>query len=114
MLLKRKFEIFLLIIFFLFSFWLMYKSFGYDEEKHDFRIARHQIGDFGLHLSLIRSFSWGNNFPVESPFYPGISLPYHYYFDLFIGLLNRIGLPIGISLNGVSALAFTILLYLIY
>src|SRR3989344_5765492 len=94
MLLKRKFEIFLLIIFFLFSFWLMYKSFGYDEEKHDFRIERHQIGDFGLHLSLIRSFSWGNNFPAESPFFPGKPLSYHYYFDLLVGLLERIGLRI--------------------
>ena len=65
----------------------MYKSFGYDEKRHDFRIQRHQIGDFGLHLSLIRSFSWGNNFPVESPFFPGRPFPYHYYFDLFVGLL---------------------------
>jgi len=114
MLLKRKFEIFLLIIFFLFSFWLMYKSFGYDEEKHDFRIERHQIGDFGLHLSLIRSFSWGNNFPVESPFFPGKPFPYHYYFDLLVGLLEKAGLRIDIAFNGISILSFTLLLFLIY
>lgn len=114
MALKRKFDILLVIVFFLFSMWLMYKSFGYDDVNHRFRIARHQIGDFGLHLSLIRSFSWGDNFPVESPFFPGKPLPYHYYFDLLIGLLERIGLRIDIAFNGVSIALFTALLFLIY
>ena len=114
MVLKREFEIFLLIIFFFFSFWLMYKSFGYDEKRHDFRIQRHQIGDFGLHLSLIRSFSWGNNFPVESPFFPGRPFPYHYYFDLFVGLLEKTGLRIDTAFNGISIVFFTALLFLIY
>lgn len=114
MFLKRKFEIFLLIIFFFFSFWLMYKSFGYDEKRHDFRIGRHQIGDFGLHLSLIRSFSWGDNFPAESPFYPGRPLPYHYYFDLLVGFLEKAGLRIDVAFNGISILSFTLLLFLIY
>ena len=114
MFLKRKFEIVLLIIFLLFSIWLMNKSFGYDDIQHQFRIARHQLGDFGLHLSLIRSFSWGNNFPVDSPFFPGKPLPYHYYFDLLVGLLEKVGLSIDIAFNGLSILMFTILLFLIY
>lgn len=92
----------------------MDKSFGYDGKNHEFRIARHQIGDFGLHISLIRSFSWGNNFPVESPFFPGKPLPYHYFFDLFVGLLEKMGISIDIAFNGVSAVMLTILLLLIY
>lgn len=114
MLLKRKFEILLLIVFSLFSFWLMDKSFGYDEANHTFRIARHQVGDFGLHLSLIRSFSWGNNFPVEFPFFPGKPLPYHYYFDLIVGFLERAGVRIDVAFNGLSIFFFTGLLFLIY
>lgn len=115
MFLKRKFEILLLIFFLLFSIWLFNKSFGYNTEQNSFRIARHQIGDFGLHLSLIRSFSWGNNyFPVESPFFPGFSLPYHYYFDFLVGLLEKIGFRIDIAFNGLSVLFFTALLYFIY
>lgn len=115
MFLKRKFDIFLLCIFFLFSVWLMYKSFGYNSEESSFRIARHQIGDFGLHLSLIRSFSLGNNYlPVESPFFPGQPLPYHYYFDFIVGILEKVGLRIDTALNGLSVLAFTLLLYLLY
>lgn len=114
MVLKRKFDILLIIVFFLFSMWLMHKSFGYDDINHRFRIARHQIGDFGLHLSLIRSFSWGDNFPVESPFFPDKPLPYHYYFDLLVGLLERAGFRVDIAFNGVSIALFTALLFLIY
>lgn len=111
---ERKFEVILLALFLIFSLWLMNKSFGYDVFKHQFRIARHQVGDFGLHLSLIRSFSWGNNFLPESPFFPGKPLPYHYYFDFIVGLLERLGLRIDVAFNGLSVLAFTSLLYLIY
>lgn len=114
MFLKRKFDILLLAVFFMFSFWLMYKSFGYDGVNNSFRIARHQIGDFGLHLSLIRSFSWGNNFPVESPFFPGSPFPYHYYFDLLAGLLEKFGARIDVAFNGLSIFFFTVLLFLIY
>ncbi len=92
----------------------MGKSFGYDSLTHEFIIARHQIGDFGLHLSLIRSISSGANFPVESPFYPGIPLPYHYLTDVVVGLIERLGVRIDIAFNGLSAVALTALLYLIY
>lgn len=111
---KKKIDIFLFILFFAFSWWLFDKSFGYNTNTHEFRIARHQIGDFGLHISLIRSFSWGNNFPVESPFFPGVPLPYHYYFDLFAGILVKIGLPIHVAFNGLSIIAFTCLLWFVY
>lgn len=92
----------------------MDKSFGYSPETNQFRIARHQVGDFGLHLSLIRSFSWGNNFPPESPFSPGKPLPYHYYFDLLVGLVEKTGLRIDLAFNGLSVISFTALLFLIY
>ena len=92
--------------------WLMNKSFGY--ERGEFRIARHQVGDFGLHLALTRSFSWGNNWPAQLPFYPGEPLPYHYGVDLAVGLMERAELRIDYALNGVSVIFFTLLLYLIY
>lgn len=92
----------------------MDKSFRYDNISHQFLIARHQIGDFGLHLSLVRSFSWGDNFPVESPFFPGTPLAYHYYFDLLVGLLEKVGVRIDVAFNGLSILFFSLLLYVIY
>lgn len=92
----------------------MDKSFGYNATKHEFRIARHQVGDFALHLSLARSFSWGDNFPPELPYFPGKPLPYHYYFDFAVGILEKAGLRIDYAFNGLSILAFTALLFLIY
>lgn len=114
MLSGKKVDILLILFFFVFSLWLFDKSFWYDSIGHQFRIARHQVGDFGLHLSLIRSFSLGDNFPPESPFYPGKPLPYHYYFDFLVGMLEKIGVRIDIAFNGLSILAFTLLLFLIY
>lgn len=112
--LRKIVEIFIIVVFLTFSIWLMTKSFGYDAQKSEFRIARHQVGDFGLHLSLIRSFSWGNNFPPESPFYPGKPLTYHYGLDLIVGHLERLGIRIDYALNGINVVFFTLLLYLIY
>lgn len=109
---KRNVNIILFVLFFVFSIWLFGKSFGYENEE--FRIARHQVGDFGLHLSLARSFSWGSNWFPESPFYPGEPLPYHYGVDLFAGLLERIGVRIDHAFNGISVIFFTILLLTIY
>jgi hypothetical protein len=92
----------------------MWKSFSYDQQAHEFIIARNVVGDFGLHLSLIRSVSWGNNIPVESPFYPGVPMPYHYAVDVLAGLLERAEVRIDIALNAISAIACTLLLYIIY
>src|SRR3989344_5018270 len=103
---RKIINIIFLVLFFVFSMWLMNKSFGY--ERGEFRIARHQVGDFGLHLALTRSFSWGNNWPAQSPFYPGEPLPYHYGVDLAVGLLERAELRIDYALNGVSVIFFTL------
>lgn len=112
---SKRFEIILLILFFVFSSWLMHKSFGYDSTLHKFRVARHQLGDFGFHLSIIRSFSLGDNgVPAQSPFFPGKPIPYHYFFDLMVGILERLGVRVDIALNGLSAIFFAILLFFIY
>lgn len=104
----------LICLLLIFSWWLMVKSFGYDTGTSQFRIARHEVGDFGLHVSLIRSFAWGINPVPESPFFPGKPLVYHYVVDWAVGQLVRVGLRIDYALNGVSAIALTILLYGLY
>ncbi|MBI4066276.1 hypothetical protein HY411_01025, partial [Candidatus Gottesmanbacteria bacterium] len=104
----------LVVILLLFSWWLMAKSFGYDTNASQFRVARHEVGDFGLHLSLVRSFAWGQNAPAQSPFFPGKPLVYHYAVDWLVGQLVRSGVRIDYALNGVSAIALTILLYGLY
>ena len=98
----------------IFSWWLMAKSFGYDTGASQFRVARHEVGDFGLHISLIRSFAWGKNVPAQSPFFPGKPLVYHYAIDWLVGQMVGQGIRIDYALNGVSAVALTVLLYGLY
>lgn len=97
-----------------FAVWFFGKSLGYDPKAGSLWVARNQVGDFGLHLSLVRSFSWGHNFPPQSPFYPGVPLTYHYLFDLAAGLIARSGVRTDIAVNGLSVVALTVLLYSIY
>lgn len=102
------------LAFFLVSWWLMAKSFGYDAKKSQFRVARHEVGDFGLHISLIRSFVEGENTPVQSPFFPGQPLVYHYGVDWLTAQFVRAGIPIDYAFNGISAFALALLLYVLY
>ena len=107
-------RIVLIFVSLFFSIWFFGKSFGYDSDSGNMWVAKNQVGDFGLHISLIRSFSLGNNFPPQSPFFPGNFLSYHYLFDLIVGLIVRLGMRIDLSLNGASVIAMTTLLYFIF
>lgn len=110
----KKFDFFLLLFFFIFSWWLVNKTFRYDIANSQFLISRHTLSDTALHLSLARSFSWGNNFPPQLPYFPGPPLSYHYFFDLIVGLLEKMGLRIDFAFNGFGAVSFAFLLFLIY
>jgi len=94
--------------------YLMAKTFGYNVDNGQFLIASHVYSDFGVRIPFIRSFSLGNNFPFEVPFFAGSGLMYHFMFDLYAGILEFLGLRIDLALNLISALAFACLLLLIY
>jgi hypothetical protein len=105
----------------LFSFYLMFHTFSYDTDTHTIHIAYKLWSDFGAHIPLIRSFSLGNNFPnpfthsfVQYPIFPGEIIRYHFIFFLFVGLIERTGIPIDWALNVPSALGFFSLMVLIY
>lgn len=107
--------------FFIFSFWLMFHTFSYDQNKPAIRIAFKLWSDFGAHIPMIRSFSLGNNFPnpwqhksIEYPIFPGEPIRFHFLFDMGVGLLERLGLRIDWALNIPSAVGFFLLLVAIY
>jgi hypothetical protein len=111
--LQGKFPFFLILVAVLFSFWLMFHTFSYDEKRHEIRIAFKLWSDFGAHIPLIRSFSMGGNWPIvmrqtpiEYPIYPGEPIRYHFLFDMIVGILERMGLRIDWALNVPSALGF--------
>jgi hypothetical protein len=107
-----KIELFLFVVIFLYSCWLMFSTFGYKDGE--ILISSRIWSDFLSHLPLIRSFSMGQNFPPEYPLFPGYPIIYHFGFYLFVGLLERTGMRIDIALNILSSIGFAGLLYSIF
>lgn len=99
------------VVFFLFSLFLMIHTFGYDGRTHTILIASKLWSDFAAHVPLIRSFSMGSNWPPEYPLFPGEPIRYHFLFYALVGFLEKAGLPLDWALNLPSAIGFTLLLW---
>ena len=110
--LKNFTEILVVVIGLFFGTFLMFSTFSSDSES--IQISAKAWSDFASHVPLIRSFSLGNNFPPEYPLFPGEPIKYHFLFYAFAGILEKIGLPIGLALNVPSALGFVFLILMIY
>ena len=90
----------------------MFSTFSYKDG--DMLIASKAWSDFASHIPLIRSFSFGNNFPPQYPLFPGPPIKYHFLFYAFVGLLEKFGLRIDYALNIPSILGFFFLMIMIY
>ncbi|MBI4100836.1 hypothetical protein HY439_03840 [Candidatus Microgenomates bacterium] len=111
---RNRTEIIFIITALIFSFWLMTATFGSDPNAGTITIAGKAYSDFAANIPLIRSFSWGENFPPEYPLFPGEPIRYHFLFYLLVGTLEKIGIPLGWALNLPSILGFFSLLLMIY
>lgn len=72
------------------------------------------FGDYAPHTAMMRSFSWGNNFPTQYPHFGGEDVKYHFMFQFLAGNLEYLGLRIDIAYNLISTLSlwgFLVLLY---
>lgn len=104
---------FLFSIFFLFSNFLMWKTFRLTSSG-DIQIATKAWSDFAATIPLIRSFSYGSNFPPQYPIFAGPPIRYHFIFFAIVGFLEKIGVPLDWALNSLSSLGFFLLLVAIY
>lgn len=59
-------------------------------------------GDYAPHTAMIRSFSWGNNFPTQYPHYGGQDVRYHFMFQFLAGNLEYLGLRLDFAYNLIS------------
>lgn len=107
-------EIIFTIFTLVFSFWLMTKTFYSNPQSGIITIAGKAYSDFAANIPLIRSFSYGANFPPEYPLFPGEPIRYHFLFYLLVGLLEKAGIPLGWALNLPSILSFWALLLITY
>ena len=73
----------------------------------------HAYGDISLHLGIISSFAFGNNFPPESPILSGTKISYPFLIDFITAVfVNPLSLRFdqAIALVGVLMMAVSIIL----
>ena len=80
----------------------------------DMYIGYTVYSDFSPHLSMIRSFSYGNNFPTWYPFYAGIDVKYHFMFQFLVGNLEFLGMRIDKAFNIPSNMSMIFVYMLLY
>lgn len=103
--------IFLLGIIFISSF-IMFHTFHIKDKN--IYIGYSVFSDFGPHLAMIRSFSFGSNFPTEYPHFADGHIRYHFLFQFLAGNLEFLGLRLDQAFNIPSILALVSFLMLLY
>ena len=103
------------VLFFVFgvSYWLMSKTFHGDVSGFIY-IGSNNVFDFSHLVGLIRSFSFGSNIPLMSPFQSGLQYFYHFLFSFYCALWEYFGASLVWAVNGPSILSFSSLLLVIY
>jgi hypothetical protein len=109
---KYKVESAIFFLSLLFSGWLMFSTFFYENGR--MMIASKAWSDFANHIPLIRSFSLGNNFLPQYPLFAGPPIKYHFLFYALAGFIEKTGIRIDYALNTLSILGFSLLILMIY
>ncbi len=55
--------------------------------------------DFAPHMGMIRSFSYGNNFPTAYSHFAGEDIKYHFMFQFLVGNLELLGMRVDLAFN---------------
>lgn len=106
-------SVLLLIFTIVFSSWIMFKTFHAGPGGELF-VGSNNVFDFGHSLGIIRSFSWGSNIPMASPFQAGLPFLYHFFFYFWVAILEYFRVPAVWAMNIPSILSFSAMLITIY
>lgn len=72
------------------------------------------FSDFSPHIGMIRSFSFGNNFPTAYSHFAGEDIRYHFMFQFLIGNLEFLGMRLDYAFNIPSILTFISAFLMLY
>lgn len=93
----QTFEIIFLILVFLLITYLMFGSFYVKDGQ--LYVSYSVTSDFAVHLGMIRSFSYGNNFPTQYSHFAGEDIRNHFMFEFLVGNLEYLGMRIDFAFN---------------
>lgn len=108
----RNIELVLLLGITALAFILMWRTFFIKDG--DLYVGVSVFSDFSPHIGMIRSFSYGNNFPTSYSHYAGSDIKYHFMFQFLVGNLEYLGLRIDYAFNIPSILSFISAFLLLY
>lgn len=99
-------------VLFVFFTWMMFYVFHI---KDGYLFSGFTVyGDYAPHTAMMRSFSWGNNFPTQYPHYGGADVKYHFMFQFLAGNLEYLGLRLDFAYNSISVFSLLGFLMLVY
>lgn len=84
------------------------------ESRGDLALGVSAFSDLVTHVSMIRSFSLGANFPTEYVYFADGTVRYHFLFQFLTGNLEYLGMPLALALNLTSILAFVAMIALLF
>ncbi len=90
------------------GWWFMHQRLR--TENGDLVVSASAWSDTALHVGLSRSFSVGNNFPTQYPFFAGEPIQYHFGFDFFAGAMEKAGMSVLWAFNLPGLLCFAALI----
>ena len=91
---------------------LMWSTFYVKDGKLNIGVT--VFSDFSPHIGMIRSFSYGNNFPTSYSHYAGADMKYHFMFQFLAGNLEFLGMRIDYAFNVPSMISFVCAFMLLY
>jgi hypothetical protein len=80
----------------------------------DIALGVSAFSDLVTHVSMIRSFSLGCNFPTEYVYFADGTVRYHFMFQFLAGNLEFLGLPLHLAFNIPSVLSFVSMVMLLF
>jgi len=102
----------LLVLLVIFISKMMYRTFRVEEGE--LKVGYSVFSDFAVHLGMIRSFAFGNNFPTEYSHFAGEDIKYHFLFQFMVGNLNFLGMRLDHAFNIPSILSMVGACVLLY
>jgi hypothetical protein len=93
-----------------FGFWLIGSRLSGDP----LTVSAEPWADAAYHITILRSFSEGHNYPPSFPFFGGETMRYHFGTDFFAGALEVGGLPVEWTLNLPGSLGFAAMMIFIF